>query len=269
MHQVTVAASSSPTSARTHGDSLGVLASDAVNAWRNVARVSSVRNQAASLMLAVGFVATSHRWSDDRRYRGHERQSFPTQEHLVTVKVTEPAELLRDLDGAIRENDQFRACAIVQRYGELGHPVRPVFDVLLRYAISEDGRLHAEKYYRTVSEEFATIRPRFRWRELVALARVTASAYGFTREDVRAGVPDIGRPATRKPADCSRFSFLGRKLVTPTSAASSTRCLSRSRIPKKSCCPTFPLAENIEQHDFFASLSGIPNKTNPRRRVYG
>jgi hypothetical protein len=92
---------------------------------------------------------------------------------------------LRELDGAIRENDQLQACAIVQRYGELGHPPRPVFDVLLRYAISEDGRLHAEKYYRTVAEEFAAVRPAFRWRQLVALARVIASAYGFTREDAR------------------------------------------------------------------------------------
>ena len=53
-----------------------------------------------------------------------------------------------------------------------------MFDLLLRYAVSEDGALHAEKYYRTVSEEFATTRQRFRWRQLVALARVTASEFG-------------------------------------------------------------------------------------------
>jgi hypothetical protein len=46
---------------------------------------------------------------------------------------------------------------------------------VLKYAISEDGRLHAEKYYRTVTEEFASIRPAYRWGELVAWARVTAS----------------------------------------------------------------------------------------------
>jgi hypothetical protein len=51
--------------------------------------------------------------------------------------------------------------------------------MLLRFATSEDGALHAEKYYRTVSEEFAMTRPAFRWRQLVALARVTASEYGF------------------------------------------------------------------------------------------
>ena len=49
---------------------------------------------------------------------------------------------------------------------------------MLRYAISEDGALHAEKYYRTVSEEFSATRPAYRWRQLVALARVTASEYG-------------------------------------------------------------------------------------------
>ena len=54
---------------------------------------------------------------------------------------------------------------------------------MLKYAVSEDGRLHAEKYLQTVTEEFATTRPAFRWRHLVALARVTASAYGFNMKD--------------------------------------------------------------------------------------
>ena len=53
-----------------------------------------------------------------------------------------------------------------------------MFDLLLRYATSEFGALHAEKYYRTVSEEFVKTRAAFRWRQLVALARVTASEYG-------------------------------------------------------------------------------------------
>ena len=79
---------------------------------------------------------------------------------------------------AIRGNLQANASAVVHRYGELGLPSRPVFDLLLRYAISEDGALHAEKFYRTSSEEFAVARPAFRWRYLVALARVTASEYG-------------------------------------------------------------------------------------------
>jgi hypothetical protein len=172
---------------RVHGDSPGVHASDAVNAWRNIARVSNARNRAAGLLLAAAHVAEGHRWSEDRRYRGHEKRAFPLPEHLERVKAREPAALLRDLDGAVRENDQFRACALVQRYGESGHPPRPVFDLLLGYAVSEDGRLHAEKYYRTVTEEFAKTRAAFRWRQLTALARVTASAYGYTAGDKRDG----------------------------------------------------------------------------------
>jgi hypothetical protein len=67
---------------------------------------------------------------------------------------------------------------VTQRYGDLGGAPRPIFNVLLRFAISEDGALHAEKYYRTASDEFANTRPAFRWRQLCALARVTASEYG-------------------------------------------------------------------------------------------
>jgi hypothetical protein len=179
---------------RVHGDSPGVHASDAVNAWRNIGRVSNPRHRAAGLILAAAHVAEGHRWSEDRRYRGHERSPFPLAEHLERVKAVEPPALLRELDGAIRENDQFRACAVVQRYGELGHPPRPVFDLLLRYAVSEDGRLHAEKYYRTVTEEFAKTRPAFRWRQLTALARVTASGYGYTADDKRDGKEGLRAP---------------------------------------------------------------------------
>ncbi len=39
--------------------------------------------------------------------------------------------------------------------------------------------LRAGKYFRTVAEEFATTQPSFRWRHLSALARVTASEYGY------------------------------------------------------------------------------------------
>ena len=45
--------------------------------------------------------------------------------------------------------------------------------------VSEDGALHAEKYFGTVTDEFASARAGFKWRQLVALARVTASQYGF------------------------------------------------------------------------------------------
>ena len=70
------------------------------------------------------------------------------------------------------------AAAAAQRYGELGGPPRQLFNLLLKYATSEDGALHAEKDYRTVAEEFANTRKSMRWRQLIALARVSASEFG-------------------------------------------------------------------------------------------
>ena len=53
-----------------------------------------------------------------------------------------------------------------------------MFELLLGYAVSEDGALHAEKYYQTIKEEFENTRSVFRWRHLVGLARVSASEFG-------------------------------------------------------------------------------------------
>jgi hypothetical protein len=158
-----------------HGDSIGVHACDSANAWRNLARVSNSRNTFACLILGAFQVAL------DRTNRGGDFlhwNPLPLATHVAQVKSTEPNDLLREADEAIRQNLQAHAAAIVHRYGELGHPARPILDLLLGYAVSEDGALHAEKYYRTASEEFAATRPAFRWRQLVALSRVTASEYG-------------------------------------------------------------------------------------------
>ena len=158
-----------------HGDSIGVHACDSANAWRNLARVSNSRNCMASLILGAYQVAL------DRVARGGDFlnwQPLPIARHLDEIKTTEAEALLRETEAAIRGNLQAKATAVVQRYGELGHPPRPMFNLMLRFAVSEDGALHAEKYYRTVSEEFAATRPAFRWRHLVALSRVTASEYG-------------------------------------------------------------------------------------------
>jgi hypothetical protein len=156
-----------------HGDSVGVHASDSANAWRNIARVSNRRNTLASLI--VGAYHTAGQAGN------LQKEPHPLPEHLDRIREKEASQLLRALDAAVREKDQARASALVHRYGELGHEARPVFEVLLKYAISEEGALHAEKYYRTVSEEFPTTRAAFRWRHLVALARVTASEYGDER----------------------------------------------------------------------------------------
>jgi len=154
-----------------HGASVGVHASDAANAWRNIARVSDRRNSYASLIVGAYHTAGQS--------NGQNPQPYPFAEHGEKVRSVAPDELLHEAETAIKANEQARACALVHRYGELGRPARPVFDLMLRYAISEDGALHAEKYYRTVTEEFATTRPAFRWRQLAALARVTASEHGY------------------------------------------------------------------------------------------
>jgi hypothetical protein len=154
-----------------HGASVGVHASDSANAWRNIAQVSNPRNAVASLIVGAFHTAGQN--------GGQHPQPYPLAEHLEKVRATDAAALLRQAEAAIKDKDQAGAAALVHRYGELGHPARPVFDLLLRYAVSEDGALHAEKFYRTVTEEFAATRPAFRWRHLVALARVTASEYGY------------------------------------------------------------------------------------------
>jgi hypothetical protein len=158
-----------------HGDGIGVHASDSANAWRNISRIGNPRNTVASLILGAYQVAL------DRGNRGGNFlawEAYPRADAQAKVTSSAPARLLEEVDGAIRDKDQARACAVVARYGELGHAARPMFDVMLGYATSEDGALHAEKYYRTVSDEFAVMRPAFRWRQLVALARVTASEFG-------------------------------------------------------------------------------------------
>jgi len=158
-----------------HGDSIGVHACDSANAWRNLALASNSRNCFASLILGAYQVAL------DRIGRGGDFltwQPLPLARHLDEVKSADPEALLREMEAAVRGNLQAKASAVAARYGALGHSPRPLFDLLLRYAVSEDGALHAEKFYRTVCEEFAATRSAFRWRHVVALARVTASEFG-------------------------------------------------------------------------------------------
>lgn len=154
-----------------HGDSVGVHASDAANAWRNIARVSNPRNSVASLIVGAYHTAG--------QYHHMTKEPYPYADRREEINGDDAETLLGQAEEAIRGREQARACAVIHRYGELELPERPVFDLLLKYAVSEDGALHAEKYYRTVSEEFATTRPAFRWRQMVALARVTASEFGY------------------------------------------------------------------------------------------
>jgi hypothetical protein len=156
-----------------HGDSVGVHASDSANAWRNIAGVSNARNAVASMIVGAFHTA-------GQLHANVGKEWYPLPEHLEKITSNDPDALLKGLGGAITEKDQFRATALVTKYGQISQDSRPVFDLLLKYGCSEDGALHAEKYYRTVSEEFARTRAAFRWRQLAALARVTASEYGRT-----------------------------------------------------------------------------------------
>jgi hypothetical protein len=140
-----------------------------------MARVSNARNAFASIILGAYQLAI------DRTQRGGDFlnwQPLPHKRYLDEVKTTDAATLLREIDESVRGNLQARVTGLIQRYGELGHPARAVFDLLLKYAVSEDGALHAEKFYRTVSEEFAGTRAAYRWRHVIALGRVTASEFG-------------------------------------------------------------------------------------------
>ncbi len=137
----------------------------------NISRVGNARNRVSSLVVGAFHTAGQLRWASPDPY--------PYREQLEDVKPDDAAILRGRLEEGIRANDQARACAVVHRYGDLNLPARPLLDVLLKYAVSEDGALHAEKFYQTVTEEYAATRPAFRWRQLIALARVTASEYGF------------------------------------------------------------------------------------------
>ena len=158
-----------------HGDSIGVHASDAANAWRHIVQVSNPLNAIASLIVS-GYQVSRDATRNPELVDGPPR---PMADDLARVTSSDPQTLLQELDGAIREQHQERVCAVTHQYLELGHSERPVFDLLLRYATSEDGALHAEKYFWTVNDEYASMRPAWRNRQIVALARVTSSEYGY------------------------------------------------------------------------------------------
>ncbi len=160
-----------------HGASVGVHATDSIHAWRNLSSIARGRNAYACLILAAWQVAR------DRGAPGQSRdflkwEPVPMKNQISQVKSKDEQGLLRELDESIKGGLQAYSAAVVHQCGKLGISEEPVFKLLLRYAVSEDGALHAEKYYQTIWDEFHRTRPSFRWRHLVALARVTASEYG-------------------------------------------------------------------------------------------
>ena len=154
-----------------HGASVGVHASDAANSWRNIARVTNQRNRICSLIVGA--------WHTAGQAGALSDTPFPFDVEAIDPRKRDAARLLAELNASIRSKDQAKAMAVVRCWELAGHSARPVFDCLRQYAISEDGALHAEKYFRTVVEAFSTTRIDFRWRHLIGLARVSASEYGW------------------------------------------------------------------------------------------
>jgi len=150
-----------------HGASVGVHASDAANAWRHIARVGRPANACASLIAGA-----YHTAGQSGPLVAHDHDAEPCTK-------AEPAALLAEIDARIRERDQRGACQAARRYCALGLPSETLFALLLPFAVSEDGALHAEKYFRTAQDEHATARPAHKPLYLVALTRVMASHYGF------------------------------------------------------------------------------------------
>lgn len=156
-----------------HGDSVGVHASDAANAWRNLAAVSSGRNTFSCLIIGAWQVARDREWPDNLL-----AEPLPVKHHLDRLAGLDGESLLKKLEDAVRNNLQAHATAVVRRYGEMSLPEDRLFALLAKFAVSEDGALHAEKYFHTVWDDFHATRPSLRWQHLVALSRVTASEFG-------------------------------------------------------------------------------------------
>lgn len=158
-----------------HGDSIGVHASDSAHAWRGIASAGNALHRNTAVILAA------HQVAKDRLERGGDFQNWkprPWIEDLEPVKATGKDELLQELRSAVEGQDQSRACAVVARYGQMHDSEREVFQLLREYAVSQDGALHAEKYYHTTLSDFRFTNAGQRWQHAIALARVTASEYG-------------------------------------------------------------------------------------------
>lgn len=164
-----------------HGDSIGVHACDSANAWRRLALVTSGRHSAAATVLGAYQVAL------DRVARGGDFANWsplPSLELLDQNQGIESPKLLEMLDEAIRSNAQAQATALTARYlehvnaSQSNASIDPLFSLFARYASSEDGALHAEKFFRTVHDEYSATRSEFRGSHVLALARVTASEFG-------------------------------------------------------------------------------------------
>lgn len=156
-----------------HGDSIGVHASDTAHAWKQIIAASSPRNAHAAAILSVWCIAR-----DASIRPASTWTTRPLQNILEQVTATDPQTLLTQLDTAIRSQQQDLACAIAARCLTAGVTADSLFSLLLGFACSEDGALHAEKYFWTTRDEYRQLRPAFRNLQLIALTRVSASQFG-------------------------------------------------------------------------------------------
>jgi hypothetical protein len=158
-----------------HGASVGVHASDAANAWQELARTGGAQNAFSSLIVGAYHTAgqTEHVAA----------QSFDHEAQPCTL--SEAGALLEACEDKILERDQQGACAVARRYCELSLPADPLFAMLMRFAVSDDGALHAEKFFRTAQAEHERAHEAHRALYPVALARVTASQHGFEAPGVQ------------------------------------------------------------------------------------
>ena len=152
-----------------HGASVGVHASDAANAWRNISRVSDRRNMYASLIVGAYHTAGQS--------GGLNAKPYPFAEHDEKVRNVKPDDLLPEAEAAIKASDQSRACPDPPLW-----PARPPRPAGLRHAAPlrhQRGRRPARR--EVLSHRHRGVRqdaPGLPMAQLAALARVTASEYG-------------------------------------------------------------------------------------------
>ncbi len=175
---------------RTHGDSAGVHSSDATNAWRNMARIAQPLHAVSGLIVAAYHVAAhtpfnTRRLSDRRASRGDQGD-----------RRRRPAGRSRRRRAAQRPGPRRRRDRPLRRAGSL-RP-RPCTSGCSSTRSAKTAGCTARSTSTPCRRSIARSRPAFRWRQLVGLARVTASAYGYDREDKHGRAPR----ATKTPAGC-------------------------------------------------------------------
>ena len=172
-----------------HGDSTGVHSGDSTHSWRAIARAGNPRTLHSSLILA------GYQLARDRSHGGSDiltREPVHYGAAAEKVKSISREKLAVGTDEAIRAKDQPLAAALVARMGELNMDPTIAKGILRKFATTEDGALHAEKYYRTACDDFDSTRKSMRWTHLAGLARVTASAYGFKAPGVDEATSILG-----------------------------------------------------------------------------